>query len=210
MREREREREQKTLKGLDRRLQKNFKMECRAAQNRQGIIEQNSTCRKDTRESQTWECTRQNITILWFPSQSISVSRWTPEAETPHRTLPWKSHWKRSQTCSCSLRRSDMVPRLEKGLTVRLPQSRAEQGKATAKRQQSDSKATATWIATILLDPLGGSHYSGGWAPQQFARNCQWHCRCRSLRSQRITMQHLQSQDSASTSAARECLQIGS
>ena len=64
-------------------------------------------------------------------------------------------------------------------LTVRLPQS-AEQGKATAKRQQSDSN---DWIATILLE---GDHYSGGWAAQQFARDCQWHCRCRSLSSQTI------------------------
>ena len=38
---------------------------------------------------------------LWCPCSFPAI-----EAETPHRTLPWKSHWKRSPICSCSLRRS--------------------------------------------------------------------------------------------------------
>lgn len=41
---------------------------------------------------------------LWCPCSFPAI-----EAETPHRTLPWKSHWKRSPICSCSLRRSGIL-----------------------------------------------------------------------------------------------------
>lgn len=41
---------------------------------------------------------------LWCPCSFPAI-----EAETPHRTLPWKLHWKRSPICSCSLRRSGIL-----------------------------------------------------------------------------------------------------
>ena len=89
-------------------------MECRAGQNQQGIIERNST--------ETTSGNAQDNTRHIFRSLVSPCSFPANEAETPRRTLPWKSHWKRSPICSCSLRRPGK--RAMCRLTVfRLPQS---------------------------------------------------------------------------------------
>ena len=96
----------------------------------QGKINKGSLnrCRKDTRESQRAQSAEEEIkvftkekntkdaethcrqTILQSPSFhtsrfSFHLFVFSTQAETPRRTLPWKSHCKQSRICCCSLRR---------------------------------------------------------------------------------------------------------
>lgn len=54
---------QKTLKGLDRRLQQNLKMECRAGQNQQGSFERNSTERNGNAQDNTRHISRSLVSV---------------------------------------------------------------------------------------------------------------------------------------------------
>ena len=102
-------------------------MECRAGQNQQGIIEQmqkghqgitkSTECRRKKglhkrQKHQKRQKHKRRQTIIQSPSFHTSrfgfhLFLFSPEAETPRRTLPWKSHCKRNRICCCSLRRSN-------------------------------------------------------------------------------------------------------